>query len=320
MAKKMKLNESKRRLITKVAYMYYVEGLTQTDISKKLQIYRTTVGRMLAKARKYGIVKISIQGYDTTIFKIEEQLKQKYDLKDAVVIPNKIGQSNDEKDKNLGKAGFQYLSQIIKPGQTIGVSWGKVLRSMADQAKGSSSLDTIFVPLVGGPSAANTEYHVNGIVYDMAKKFGGRNIFIDSAAVQETQYIRDSIMSSNYFRDIETYWDNLDIALVGIGGPLNGNISRWRDLLTLEDIDLLKDEHAIGDCCCTFYSREGKILKGELANRTIAIGLDRLKSVKTTVGIARSFSKVNSIDVLYKMHILNTLITDEETAQRLLEL
>lgn len=191
---------------------------------------------------------------------------------------------------------------------------------MADQAKGSSSLDTIFVPLVGGPSAANTEYHVNGIVYDMAKKFGGRNIFIDSAAVQETQYIRDSIMSSNYFRDIETYWDNLDIAFVGIGGPLNGNISRWRDLLTLEDIDLLKDEYAIGDCCCTFYSREGKILKGELANRTIAISLDKLKNVKTTVGIARSFSKVNSIDVLYKMHILNTLITDEETAQRLLEL
>lgn len=316
----MKLNDSQRRLITKVAYMYYIEGFTQTDISKKLQIYRTTVGRMLVKARKYNIVKISIQGYDTNIFRLEEQLKDKYNLKDIIIVPNTAGQSNDDKDKSLGKAGIQYLSQIIKAGDIVGFSWGKVLRSMADQAKGNASLDTTFVPLVGGPSSANSEYHVNGIVYDMARKFGGRNIFIDSTAVQESKYIRDAIMSSNYFRDIETYWNNLDIAFVGIGGPLNGNISRWRDLLTLDDLELLKDEHAIGDCCCTFYSREGKKLTGELMNRTIAISFDKLKKARTTVGIARSFSKVNSIDVLMKMHVLNTLITDEETAQRLAKL
>lgn len=315
----MKLNEGQRRLITKVAYMYYVEGFTQTDISKKLQIYRTTVGRMLVKAKKYGIVKISIQGYDTAIFKLEEDLKEKYQLKDIVIIPNHASQSNEDKDVSLGKAGIQYLSQIIKNGDTVGLSWGKAIRTMADQAKGNSSLNATFVPLAGGPSSANTEYHINGIVYDMARKFGGRNVFIDSSAVQPSKYIRDAIMSSNYFRDIKTYWQNLDIAFVGIGGPLNGNISRWRDLLTMDDVDLLKDEHAIGDCCCTFYSREGKILTGDLMNRTIAIPLTQLKDVKTTVGIARSFSKVSSIDVLMRMHILNTLITDEETAQRLLK-
>lgn len=316
----MKLNDSQRRLITKIAYMYYIEGFTQTDISKKMHIYRTTVGRMLVKARKYNIVKISIQGYDTNTFRLEESLKEKYGLNDVIVVPNSTDQSNDDKDQSLGKAGIQYLSQIIKNGDTVGFSWGKVLRSMADQAKGNSSLDTTFVPLVGGPSSANTKYHVNGIVYDMAKKFGGRNVFIDSSAVQESKYIRDAIMSSNYFRDVQTYWDNLDIAFVGIGGPLNGNISRWRDLLTEQDIELLKDEHAIGDCCCTFYSREGKILTGDLMNRTIAIPLKQLKKVKTTVGIARSLSKANSIDVLLKMNILNTLITDEEAAQRLLKI
>lgn len=315
----MKLSDSQRRLITKVAYMYYIEGFTQTDISKKLHIYRTTVGRMLVKARKYNIVNISIQGYDTDTFKLEDSLKEKYDLNDVVIIPNKSAQSNQEKDDSLGKTGVQYLSQIIKPGDVVGVSWGKVLRSMADQAKGNSSLDTTFVPLVGGPSSANTEYHVNGIVYDLAKKFGGQNVFIDSCAVQPSKYVRDSILSSRYFRDIKTYWDNLDIAVVGIGGPLNGNISRWRDLLTMDDIDLLKDEHAIGDCCCTFYSREGKILTGDLMNRTIAIPLEQLSKAKTTIGIARSLSKVKSIDVLMKMKILNTLITDEETAQRLLK-
>lgn len=316
----MKLNEAQRRLITKIAYMYYIEGFTQTDISKKLQIYRTTVGRMLVKARKYHIVKISIEGYDTTTFKLEEDLKNKYGLKNVIVVANQTSQSNDDKDKALGKAGIQYLTQIIKPGQIIGFSWGKVLRSMADQAKGKTTLNSTFVPLVGGPSAANAEYHVNGIVYDMARKFGGRNVFVDSGAVQESKYVRDSIMSSNYFRDVKSYWNNLDIAFVGIGGPLNGNTSRWRDLLTEDDISLLKDEHAIGDCCCTFYSREGKILKGDLLNRTIAIPLEQLKNVKTTVGIARSFSKVASIDTLINMKILNTLITEEETAQRLLAL
>ena len=314
----MRMDDERRRIITKVAYMYYMEGLTQTEISNKMGIYRTTVSRMINKARQEGIVSISINGYDTSIFNLEEKLKEKYQLRYVVVVPNHPGQSNDDKDRQLSAHAGQYLKQIIEPGQVVGFSWGKIISGMVAGTREVAPTNATFVPLVGGPSSANTEYHVNTIVYDMARKFGGKNIFIDAAAVQKTPYIKQEVTSSRYFRDIETYWNNLDIACVGIGGPLNGNVSRWRDLLTKEDVDLLKDQHAIGDCCCTFFSREGKILRGNLLDRTIAVPLLNLQKVRHSIGVARSMNKAVSIDVLMKMNILHTLITDEETAQRLL--
>lgn len=316
----MKLSNEKRRLITKVAYMYYVEGYTQKDISKKLGIYRTTIGRMLTKAKKYHIVEITINGYDTQVFELEDNLKSKYGLKQAIVVPNSTTASNEEKDIALAKAGLQHLKRNIKKGDVVGFSWGKILREMADVAKGSSNIKATFIPLAGGPSSANTEYHVNGIVYDIARKFGGQEIFIDSSAVQPNAYVKKEIMNTSYFRAIKNFWHNLSLAYVGIGGPLNGNVSRWRDLLTLEDVNLLKERYAVGDCCCTFYDRDGKIVKGELLNRTIAIPLAELKKARYSVGIARSLTKAVSIDRLMNMHILNTLITDEETAQRMLEI
>ena len=55
-----------------------------------------------------------------------------------------------------------------------------------------------------------------------------------------------------FFEEIKSYWQKLDIALVGIGGPLSSKYSKWRDLLTKEDLEDLKLREAIGDCCCQF--------------------------------------------------------------------
>ena len=85
------------------------------------------------------------------------------------------------------------------------------------------------MPLVGGPSNVNSSYHVNAIVYDLARHFSGDSVFINAMAVQETKELRDGIMKSKYFKEINNYWSNLDIALVGIGGPLSLRSSVWRD-------------------------------------------------------------------------------------------
>ncbi|WP_268872039.1 sugar-binding domain-containing protein [Loigolactobacillus bifermentans] len=136
--------------------------------------------------------------------------------------------------------------------------------------------------------------------------------------MQESKYVRDGIINAQYFQIIQHCWDQLDIAFVGIGGPLTKTTSRWRNLLTDADRAILQERGAVGDCCCTFYDRTGKILTGELLDRTIAIPFAKLKRVPQTVGVARALAKVPAIKALLDMQLLNTLIIDEETAQRLL--
>ncbi|MCH4170387.1 MAG: sugar-binding transcriptional regulator [Lactobacillus sp.] len=314
------MNNDKKRLLAKVAYLYFIEDYTQAEISKELNIYRTTISRMLKQAKDLGIVSIKINDFDTDLFDLELTLKEKFQLKNILIIPSYPKESNKSKDQRLSLAAALYLKRIIKPKDIVGFAWGSILVGMIGQLQNPVKTDATFVPLVGGPSPSNSQYHVNGIVYDAARQFGGKSLFVDAAAVQESKYIRDGIINSQYFSDIRRLWAHLDIAFVGIGGPLTNSASRWRDLLTDEDRELLRERQAIGDCCCTFFDRHGKILTGSLLNRTIAVPLDNLRQVSNTVGVARSLTKAPSIKALLAMGILNTLITDEETANRILEI
>ncbi|WP_076672707.1 sugar-binding transcriptional regulator [Lactiplantibacillus plantarum] len=314
------MSHNRRQLLAKVAYLYYERDHTQAQIAKELNIYRTTISRMLKQARQLGIVEIKINDFNSDLFVLEEQLKQRYHLKKAVVIAGEPHANHQRKEQLLSTEAALYLKQIIKPNNIVGFAWGSILSGMIGQLQHPIQTDATFVPLVGGPSPSNAAYHVNGIVYDAARTFGGHSLFVDAAAVQESKYIRDGILTSNYFRQIRDCWNHLDIALLGIGGPLSNTSSRWRDLLTDTDRELLKERQAIGDCCCTFFDKHGKILTGDLLDRTIAIPLPQLAHVPNSIGISRSLTKAPAILALLKMGVLNTLVTDAETAQRVLNL
>lgn len=303
------------RLVTRVAYQYYIQNLTQSQIAKNLNIGRSTISRLLTQARQQHIVSININTADVKLLELEAQLKAQYHLRNVDLIDS----THSDLDLALAKEAAQYLKQIIKPNNLVGLSWGASLALMVGQLDHPKAASATFVPLVGGPSAANAKYHVNTIVYDLAKKFMGNSVFINATAVQESRYLRDGIMNAKYFQELARDWAHLDIALVGIGGPLtHKTTSRWRDLLTPEDQVMLKEQHAIGDCCCTFYDANGKLLAPDLRKRTIAISLDTLKQTPIRIAVARSKEKVPAIKALLKMGVVNTLITDNETAEQLL--
>jgi len=75
------------QLATRAAWLYFVAGLTQAQIGKKLGLNRTRVNRLLAQARDQGLVQINITGRLASCVELEERLRNQYGLEDAVVVP-----------------------------------------------------------------------------------------------------------------------------------------------------------------------------------------------------------------------------------------
>ena len=48
------MRNERKKLLAKLAYLYYIEEKSQAEISAETGIYRTTVSRMLAEAKKIG--------------------------------------------------------------------------------------------------------------------------------------------------------------------------------------------------------------------------------------------------------------------------
>ncbi len=67
----------------RIAWMYYVEGLTQNEIAEKLDIGRVTVVRNINEALKQREVKIWIEGDIAECLDLEKRLRQTFGLDEA---------------------------------------------------------------------------------------------------------------------------------------------------------------------------------------------------------------------------------------------
>ncbi|MFV0396313.1 MAG: sugar-binding transcriptional regulator, partial [Coprobacillaceae bacterium] len=253
------MKEEKRKILSQVAYMHFVEGKSQSIIAEELGIYRTTISRMIKQAREEGVVEIQIKDFDSKIYALESYIKEMYGLQYINIVPTEYKQSEVDKNQNLAKQAADFLKQKIEANQVVGVSWGSTLGNTIANIESKKITSSTFVPIAGGPSHINSKYHVNTLVYELARKFGGESVFINATVIQESKRLRDGILNSKYFEQLKQHWNQLDVAIVGIGGSLYMKDSQWRDLLTDEDYEDLKLREAVGDCCCRFFDKEGHV-------------------------------------------------------------
>src|SRR5690554_5239485 len=75
-----------KRILVKVAYMYYDGNMTQQEIADKLGVSRPSVSRLLQKARQSGVVEIKIS-YEGSFAKLEDALEKKFNLREAIITP-----------------------------------------------------------------------------------------------------------------------------------------------------------------------------------------------------------------------------------------
>ena len=124
-------NSDDIRLIVKVAQLYYEQEMTQAQIARELGIYRTTISRLLKRGREQGIVTIAINyDYNENLW-LEQQLKQKFALKEAVVASCESSQEEDQLS-TIGQHGAQLVDRLLEPGDIIGFSWGRAVRALVE--------------------------------------------------------------------------------------------------------------------------------------------------------------------------------------------
>ena len=101
-----------RKLLVKVAQMYYEMGATQSEIAKEMGVSRSLISKYLSKARELGIVEIII--HDEIVHStltLEQKIKNQYRLKEVICIPT-IGETTTK--KRLGTAASKYLLRILR--------------------------------------------------------------------------------------------------------------------------------------------------------------------------------------------------------------
>ncbi|MFT8709096.1 MAG: sugar-binding transcriptional regulator [Sporolactobacillus sp.] len=314
------MNRETKKHYIQIAEMYYNQDLTQHQIAQKTGINRSTISRMLKKMREEGIVRILID-YDINDLPLEKQLQKTFGLKKAIVTSVNADQSDDIKLTALGQACARFLDQVVADEDTIGFSWGSSLARTIQALSVTTKREHIqCVPLLGGPaSKLDSDYHVNTICYQAARLFNGKSVMIDFPAIVEKPSMRREISETAHFKAIQTLWDQMTIAVFGIGSIDSvRRSSTWHAFYGDSEIERLTSEGVAGDICSRFFDIDGQTIRTHLSERTISIPLEKLAKMKYSIGIAQSIDKVKGIIGALRSGKMNVLVTTSETAAALL--
>lgn len=313
-------NEEEKQLV-KIAEMYYLENKTQSQISKELDIHRSTISRLLKLSREMGIVNITIDRFAAGTASYEEALLNKFNNLIAVKVVPSVGSANNKQIlEDLGKAANDCLKEYIEDDMVLGFSWGSAMSYFAKAVSGIDKNNLLCVPMVGGPSGrSKSEYHVNTITFEVATNLSGKALLIDAPAIPETLELKKALMKSEFNQSLVKYWRQLDIAIMGIGSPTMKTSDRWNDFYGQDVFEWVKENEVAGDIVSRFYDENGKHIASELDDRLISIDLNDLSRAKYKIGIAESRNKAKAIKGALLGGYINVLITSQETAQALLE-
>ncbi|WP_227648656.1 sugar-binding domain-containing protein, partial [Klebsiella pneumoniae] len=124
-----------------------------------------------------------------------QQLKQKFGLKEAVVASSD-GLLEEEQLSAMGQHGALLVDRLLEPGDIIGFSWGRAVRSLVENLpQASQSRQVICVPIIGGPSGKlESRYHVNTLTYGAAARLKAESHLADFPALLDNPLIRNGIM------------------------------------------------------------------------------------------------------------------------------
>lgn len=306
-------------LLYAAAKLYYTEDATQADVAAQLGTSRATVSRLLAEAKRRGIVRIEVVApAELAVGDLGDRLARALSLT-TVYLSHPIPQPGpgrtvaDAMGATLAPAVGRALSAAgLLPGDILLVSSGRTVYQVA-QYELVPLPGALIAPMVGGNDQPDEWFQTNEITRLVANRVGGRPNYLFAPALPGPE-LYPSLLKDPSIQRVLHLWPHARCALMGIGAPplLRSDIPQFVPTRS----NSLRD--AVGDVCSRFYDQAGDEVDFEGRERLIAVELEALQHIPVTIGVAVGAEKIDAITAGAKAGYFNQLVTDPATATAIL--
>ena len=275
-------------LLLRVAWYYYKDELTQDEIARRLSISRASVGRLLERARKVGLVSINLNTEYLDAFELSGELRRTFNLTEALVVPDHEKESVDHHILNarIGLGGAQFMSTHLRPGGSLGVGWGETVSRVIAATTFGAVGPVRMVTLTGGVEGyLQTILSSKGEVASESSEVTSATV-IPSPIMASTPSLAAALRAEPTIQEVLKQARSVEHALVGVGTP----------------------------------TADATIVHMGYLNRRIGIELSDLSYIPKVVGVAGGLHKAEAILGALHGGFLDVLVTNELVAIRLLEL
>jgi DNA-binding transcriptional regulator LsrR (DeoR family) len=311
-------HDENEAFLSEVCWHYYVNEMTQADVAAALGVTRLRVNQAIQKAKSLGMVKVQVESPFLSRIELQQQLMSKLGVKKALVAPA----HRDAYDYHVpaGAALASYLIECLRtrPWKTIGVSWGMTLHSTINRLPRQPHPDLEIVSIIGGNSTG-ASFNSFGIASGFAERFDARYSLLAAPIFLSEGIDREVFLSQEIFQAHFRKCETLDAAVLVVG-----DISARSYLISAGLPGGVTPEHltaagAVGDLLGRFLDKGGAEITHPLNQQTVGLDLATLAAIPEKILAAAGRHKVDIIRAAANRGLVDTLITDDVTAELLID-
>lgn len=313
--------------MTRVARLYYEGDVKQPEIARRLDLSQATVSRLLRRAEREQIVRITVSVPVGAFPEQEEGLERRYDLKKAIVVDT-VEEDEERLLRDLGAAAAHYVETTLRSDEVVGIASYASLLGMVNAlhprgGPGRHSRDEServqVVQLNGGVGNPSAEEHATQVTRRLAMLLDAEAIFLPAPGLASSAQAKEMFLQDPFVREALKACGRVTMALMGIAPLDGGGRTSLMNAFTPHEVEVLRDHGAAGFICHRFFNEQGEPVHTSLDSRILAMTLDQLRRVERRVGISGGPRRLSAIRAALAGRWVNILITDRLTAARLLE-
>jgi DNA-binding transcriptional regulator LsrR (DeoR family) len=309
-------------LLRWVAELYYLRQQSQAEIAALIGASVSKVSRLLAEARRQGIVTIQVAASRVGDSPFERELAARLGLQGVYVAPARVADASVA-SRAAALMAARMLPRLLPMRGVVGFSGGYTVAQLARALEPTPALDLTIVPLQGNWVEGGLHVHNDQVCRDAASRLQAHALSLPAPMVVDRADTRDALMRDRSIRPVTARWSELDVAVVGVGPPPGGEGSDYLSVigqLPREVRTELEDVGVVGDLCGHMFDDRGRFVEHEVSRRTLSISVDELRRVPQVVAVAGGVSKASSLLGAARTRIPSVLITDQLTAESLASL
>ena len=321
-------------LLARVADMYYVQAMNQSQIASKTGYSRSMISRLLTQAVKQKIVEFHIYHPLARCSNLERELQRQFGLKDVRVLARGTLDYQQMLGK-LGKLAARLMDEMLcvpasstnplslggPHGSTLGVSWGTAVAATINSLKPKPCTSMNVVQIIGSYGTPDPEVDGHELARKLARVLGGKYAILPAPLVVASEIMRNALLNDQRVKQILASTRSMSMALVGIGNMDDRMDSMVRaGYINKTNLRELAAAGAVGNVCAIFFDGAGHTLDVPLSRRIVGIDARSLQAVPYKLGVAGGQEKAQAILGALRGKFVNTLVTDEAAAAEVLRL
>lgn len=303
-------------IIHRAAWLYYMHGLRQDEVAKKLDISRASIALFLRKARESGIVNITTS---TALFSnqtLARELEDKLGLTGVWVVPEDR-QALDPAAEMPVLAATVFLD-LIEKGDRVGVAWGRTVYHIADVMPFADLRGVTVVQLCGNLGAPYN-YRPDQCTTEIARRLNAEGINIYAPLVLSSERLAAELRAEPVIRDQLAAITRCDLALYSVGGIEDDSHLVKCGALSAEEMQEMGRQGAAGVIAGQLIDGDGQPMDCAHNRRCISADLASIKAIRKRMMVVQEDSKFEPLIAALKGGFASHLIITASMGKRLMD-